>query len=187
MNDKNKIFLLIAIATLVRCVIAASIGLGNDEVYYVTYAQHLQWNYFDHPPLVAVLIRITTFNLHFSDAFFIRLGPIILAAANTYLIYNIGKKINNEKTGFIAAFLFTASFYTSIIAGVFIMPDSPQLFFWMLSVSLLIKIVTTEDKKRINYNLLLFGLITGLYGLALACIFYFLKEVCWQTGIFILP
>ena len=62
---KNKIASLILIATLIRCIIAFSIGLGNDEVYYVTYAQHLQWNYFDHPPLVALLIRLTTLNLSF--------------------------------------------------------------------------------------------------------------------------
>ena len=67
MLEKHKILVLISITTLVRCLIAATIGLGNDEVYYVTYAQHLEWNYFDHPPMVALLIRLTTFNLLFTS------------------------------------------------------------------------------------------------------------------------
>ncbi len=162
MTDRNKIYLLIIFATLVRCIIAMSFGLGNDEVYYLTYAQHLQWNYFDHPPMVALLIKLTTINLSFTSEFFIRLGPIILAAINTYLIYSITSIVHSEKAGFIAGLLFTGSFYASIISGVFIMPDSPQLFFWILSILLLVKIITTEEQKKINYNLLLFGLVSGL-------------------------
>lgn len=163
MIEKHKLFLLIFIATLARVITAIAIGLGNDEVYYLTYAQHLQWNYFDHPPMVALLIRLTTFNLLFTSELSIRLGSIFLAGVNTYLIYTICKNIKNEKAGFIAALLFTGSFYSSIIAGVFIMPDSPQLFFWIIGVSLIIKIVTAaKTDKSLNYNILLFGLVAGL-------------------------
>jgi hypothetical protein len=160
MTEKQKIALLIIIATLVRCITALSIGLGNDEVYYLTYAQHLQINYFDHPPMVALLIRLSTFNLLFTNEFFVRFGSILFAAANTYLIYDICKNIKNENAGFIAALLYTGSLYSSIIAGVFILPDSPQIFFWMICVLLLLKIVSTD--KRINLNILLFGLFAGL-------------------------
>jgi 4-amino-4-deoxy-L-arabinose transferase-like glycosyltransferase len=158
---QSKIIWLIVIATLIRIVLAISIDLGNDEVYYLTYAQHLQWNYFDHPPMVALLIRLTTFNLFFSDAFFVRLGPILLAAINTYLMYLIGCKLKNTTTGLVAALLFTSSFYTSIIAGVFILPDAPQLFFWIICIYLLIDIVTATSNKM-NYRLILFGFFAGL-------------------------
>ena len=97
MKENQQLILIITIATLVRCIIAMSIGLGNDEVYYLTYAQHLQWNYFDHPPMVALLIRLTTFNLHFTNEIFVRLGAIALGAINTYLIYDICKGIKNQK------------------------------------------------------------------------------------------
>lgn len=160
---KNKIGLLILIATLIRCIVAFSIGLGNDEVYYITYAQQLQWNYFDHPPIVGLLIKLTSLNLFLTHDFFIRLGPILLAAANTYLMYAIGTKIKNEKAGFIAALLYSSSIYSSIIAGVFIMPDAPQLFFWILSIYFLISLVGNEStNKKNNLYLILFGLSTGL-------------------------
>lgn len=160
---KNKITTLILLASIVRCIIAFSIGLGNDEVYYLSYAQHLQWNYFDHPPLVAILIRLTTLNLTFTNGFFVRLGSVILAAANTYLMFLIGKKIKDEKTGYITALLYTSSIYTSIISGVFIMPDAPQLFFWILSLYFLTHLITDEESQsKRNQNLLLFGLSVGL-------------------------
>ena len=37
---------------------AAFMGIDADEAYYWLYAQHLQWGYFDHPPLVALSIRL---------------------------------------------------------------------------------------------------------------------------------
>jgi hypothetical protein len=160
---KNKLIWLLIISTLVRCIIAASIELGNDEVYYLTYAQHLQWNYFDHPPMVALLIRCSTFNLSITNTFFIRLGAVILAAVNTFLIFNITTKIKNEQAGFFAALLFTASPYCSIIAGTFILPDSVQLFFWIVCISLLVDIVLPGNQiKERNKKLLLFGLFAGL-------------------------
>ncbi|WP_281323649.1 glycosyltransferase family 39 protein [Flavobacterium sp. IMCC34518] len=163
MQEKQQLVLIITIATFVRCIIALSIGLGNDEVYYLTYAQHLQWNYFDHPPMVALLIRLTTFNLHFTNGLFVRLGAIIFGAINTYLIYDICKGIKNKKAGIIASLLYTGSLYSSIIAGVFILPDSPQLFFWLISVYFLIQIVSEQaNQTKINYSLISFGLFSGL-------------------------
>lgn len=163
MRYRNKLYLLIILSTLVRCIVAVSTELGNDEVYYLTYARHLQWNYFDHPPMVALLIRLTTFNLLFTGEFFVRLGPILLAAANTILIFRIAAKLKNKETGFLAALLFTASPYCSIIAGTFILPDSPQFFFYILAVKLLLSICSeTAGKKEQSIQLLLFGLISGL-------------------------
>ncbi|MEO7769073.1 MAG: glycosyltransferase family 39 protein, partial [Ferruginibacter sp.] len=99
---------------------------------------------------------------YFHNEFFVRLGPIILAAINTWLIFMIAKKLRDEQAGFIAALLFTASPYCSIIAGLFILPDAPQLFFWILSVLVLLNIVSASNGNSKNIYLLLFGLLTGL-------------------------
>jgi len=81
----KKVFTLILISTLIRCIIASSSELGNVEAYYWTFAQHLQWNYFDHPPIVGWLIRLTTANLHLHSEFFTRAGAIISSAVSTIL------------------------------------------------------------------------------------------------------
>ncbi|WP_366186537.1 glycosyltransferase family 39 protein [Flavobacterium ovatum] len=160
---KNNISTIILFATLIRCIVALSVSLGNDEIYYLTYARHLQWNYFDHPPLVALLIRVTTFNLTYTSDFFIRLGPIILSAVNTFLMYLIGNKIKNQQAGLVAALLYSSSIYSSIIAGLFIMPDAPQLFFWILSLYFLTVVVKEgSSSKIVNQSLLWFGATAGL-------------------------
>jgi hypothetical protein len=148
---------------MLRIWIAASLELGNDEVYYQTYAQQLQWNYFDHPPMVAVLIRLFTFNLYFQNEFFIRLGSILCAAAGTWLIFLIGQRISRARTGWIAAILYNTSFYTSIIAGTFILPDSPQVICWLMSMYFMIRILddrTTNKRQRVDFILL--GISIGL-------------------------
>lgn len=163
MRTKHQLYWLVVLATLVRCIVAVSTELGNDEVYYLTYAHHLQWNYFDHPPMVALLIRLTTFNLLLTNEFFVRLGPILLTAVNTFLVFRITAKLKNKEAGLLAALLFTASPYCSIIAGTFILPDSPQLFFYILAVKLLLDICTeTNAQKAQHIKLLLFGFISGL-------------------------
>jgi hypothetical protein len=91
--------------------------LGNDEVYYQSYALHLQWNYFDHPPLVALLIRLSTVNLFLSTNSLYGWGRVICAAAGTMatLTFKTGTRLRNQRTGWIAAILYNTSFYTSII------------------------------------------------------------------------
>lgn len=162
MSYKKKVMLLIGIAALVRCFLAIKLDLGNDEVYYLSYARHLQWNYFDHPPMVALLIRLTTIDLNVVNEFSVRFGAIALSVINTFLIFKIGVKIKDEKTGFFASLLFTASFYSSIIAGLFILPDTPQLFFWILSVYILVLIIDKDAQYNKKLLLILFGITVGL-------------------------
>jgi 4-amino-4-deoxy-L-arabinose transferase-like glycosyltransferase len=163
LDYKKKTFLLIAIATLLRCVTAVCIGLGNDEVYYRMYAQYLQWNYFDHPPMVGWLIRFTTANLFLDTEFFIRLGAIASAVITTWLLFLCGKKLNNAYTGFLAALIYTATIYGSIIAGVFILPDSPQMVCWSAGLYLLIDIVQFNlTDKYAKRKMILFGVVMGI-------------------------
>ncbi len=159
----NKVFQLIIISTLIRCIIASSSELGNVEAYYWTFAQHLQWNYFDHPPIVGWLIRLTTANLLLHNEFFTRAGAIISSAVSTWLIFRIGSKINNERTGWFAALLYTSSLYASLGAGTYILPDSPQLVFWLLSIYLLIKILhSAEHPSNVTLLWCYWGIATGL-------------------------
>jgi hypothetical protein len=144
----------------VRCLIAGFTELGNDEVYYWTYSQRLQWNYFDHPPMVAVWIRVFTLNLLLEGLeLFVRLGSIISAAICTWLLYRTTVIVHSSKAGWYAACLYTGSIYASVIAGVFIMPDSPQMLFWCFCLYLLAKI--HEEPSSWRYWAL-FGLSLGL-------------------------
>lgn len=159
----KNLFLLIGISAIVRGFLAGFIELGNDEVYYWTYALYPDFSHFDHPPMVGFLIQIFTLDLLLDHEFFIRLGSIILGSVNTWLIYRAGIKIGDEKTGYYAAWLYTASIYCFIITGVFILPDTPQVFFWLLSMNLFLgaflkQEISSGDKKKLLWA----GVFTGL-------------------------
>ena len=139
MNIKGKLSLLILLSTLIRLIVGDQIQLGNDEVYYWTYARNPDCSHFDHPPMVGFIEQLFTMNLFFESELALRLGFIISGTLSTLLMYLIGKEIKNERTGLIAAVLFNTSIYGFIISGLFIMPDGPMVLFWMTSLLFFIK------------------------------------------------
>lgn len=159
-----RLLYLIAICTAIRVAIGSVLELSNDEVYYYLYALDLQLNYFDHPPGVGLLIRASTGNLWIYHEFFIRLGAIVCAAFGTLFTFQLGKLLKNERTGYYAAILYNTSIYTSLIAGTFIIPDSPQVVLWMGSLWIMYRIIVNADLRLKTHisEWLLFGLVTGL-------------------------
>lgn len=154
---------LIFISTIIRIIIANWIELGNDEVYYHTYALYPDWSHFDHPPMVGWFIELFSFGNFLHSGFFMRISSIFFAAINTWLIFELGGKLKDEKTGWYAALLYTSSLYTSVIVGVFIMPDTPQVFFWVLSLYLMIDILPDKAISKPNsFKFLLLGFVIGL-------------------------
>lgn len=162
-NRKIRIALalLLVFSALVRALVAGSIELGNDEVYYWVYAKYPDLSHFDHPPLVGLLVQATTLNLWIDHEFFIRLGPVLLGTVSTWLMFLIGKSVRDELTGFYAALLFTASFYGFILSGTFILPDTPQLFFWLLTLWLLLKSLPAQDPEKRHRNMIFWAGITA--------------------------
>jgi hypothetical protein len=162
-SNKKTVITLIAIATAVRLFFATQVELGNDEVYYWTYALYPDWSHFDHPPMVGILAQLFSLNLFFSDDFFLRLGSIVLSAGSTWTIFRIGTKIKSPRAGLYAAFLFTGSIYCSIISGFSLTPDAPLVFFWLLAMNAMIDFlpkesITNHDRKKIIW----FGIVAGL-------------------------
>ena len=162
-SDKTfarKSVLLVIIFTFIRIILSSFLQLGNDESYYLTFAQQLQINYFDHPPMVALWIKFFTANLALQDhLFFIRLGSLTGCAISSFFIYKTLTNISTAKAGFAGVFLYNISFYASITAGVFIFPDTPQMVFWTASMYIITQILK-DDKKILPW--VLFGACVGL-------------------------
>jgi hypothetical protein len=153
-------FILLVLSAILRGIIAGCIELGNDEVYYWTYAKFPAPSHFDHPPMVGLAIQAFSWNLTFDSEFFIRLASVILGTASTWLMFLIGKRIKNPLTGLYAALMFTASFYGFVLSGTFILPDTPQVFFWLISLYLLLKILPGKSPSKEVKNLILYAGVT---------------------------
>lgn len=162
---RRTLWVLILLSLAVRAFVAGVIELGNDEAYYWTYAKFPDWSHFDHPPMVGWVIQLFTLNLHFDSEFFLRLGSVISGTISTWLIFLIGKRIKDSLTGLYAAFLYTSSIYCTILSGTFILPDSPQVVFWLLSLYLLLVALPDKNLAKSSRKIILAASFT--IGLAL--------------------
>ena len=166
-----SLFILIAVSLVIRSIAAYILGLGNDEVYYITYALNPGISHFDHPPMVGFLIQLTTGNLAVLNEFTMRLGALLTGTGSTVLIYLIGRKMRNERTGLIAAYISTASIYLLVICGTFMTPDPALLFFVLLSFYFFMKYIPNDpaDAKQLDIwlSFLFFGL--AIYSKYQAC------------------
>jgi hypothetical protein len=160
---KTALYWLLAISIIIRSFLAAWLEFGNDEVYYWTYALYPDWSHFDHPPMVGWVIQLFSLNLLFDSELFIRFSSIVFMTINTLLMYKMGKMVWDERTGFFSALLYNASIYAFVMTGIFILPDTPQNLFWLLSLLLMLRIFgeepITDNKKQLLY---LLGLTIGL-------------------------
>jgi undecaprenyl-diphosphatase len=129
-----KAFLLLLITTAVfRLFFIRWVELAPDEAYYYTWSRNLQWGYYDHPPLVAFLIRVFT-TVGGQGEFGVRWGWVIMGALLTVLLYRTGTKMfTSQRAGFYAALLMNISLLGST-GSVIATPDGPQALFWVLAV-----------------------------------------------------
>ena len=153
---------LIVFTAVIKILLAPFIELGNDEVYYWTYALQPDWNHFDHPPMVGLLIRLTTLNLFWVNELALRIGAILSSAIATWLIYKTGKLIAGERAGWFSALMYSVSVYTGFIAGFFILPDSPQMIFWTGGIYFMACLLLQEEGHKNIKVWLMLGLMIGL-------------------------
>ncbi len=100
-----------------------------DEAYYWYYAQEMAWGYFDHPPMVALLIKIGSF--FFKGELGVRFMSSVLSAGTILVLWKIVD--NPGKNGYVLHFFVLVLSMTLLHAyGFLTLPDTPLLFFTAL-------------------------------------------------------
>ncbi|MDB4883213.1 MAG: putative rane protein, partial [Gemmatimonadetes bacterium] len=99
-----------AAAALVRLLFAALLPLFPDETYYWDWSRHLAGGYFDHPPMIALLIRAGTATASLFGAgpspFSIRFFPIVAGAVASLAAAGIARRIAGDRAARTAAIVF---------------------------------------------------------------------------------
>jgi general stress protein CsbA len=113
--------------TLLNAIQAYTLELHGDEAYYWVYSKFLDWGYFDHPPMVAVFIKIGDSLMH--NELGLRLLTVLTTSASVYLLWLILKKYNANAKWFM---LVVSGLFIFHIYGFTTTPDSPLLFFTVL-------------------------------------------------------
>jgi len=162
-NIDKSLPILIISAVVAKIIVSFFVQLGNEEAYYWIYALYPDWSHYEHPPMVGWMVQFFSVNLVLDHQVFLRLGSIIIAAANTYMIFRLGTLLKDELTGWYAAIMFSSSIYLGIIGGFMIMPDAPLLFFWILAIFCLVKSLPMDPQEaKSKENMLFFGIAAGL-------------------------
>jgi 4-amino-4-deoxy-L-arabinose transferase-like glycosyltransferase len=147
---------LIVVFTLVRLFVIGNLGLADDEAYYWDWSRHLSLSYFDHPPLIAYLLALFVW-IGKNSEFFVRLGGVVLFFGSNILLFQISKRLFDEKTGFFSVLLFNL-IPVFALGAIIISPDNPLGFFFLFSTFLFLRAI--ESNKKIHWYL--WGLLLGL-------------------------
>lgn len=131
-----------ALLLLLRLVSACLVELTPQEAYYWNYAIHPSLSYFDHPPVVAWVIRAGCWLLGKSEIG-VRIGGFVLTLFSTGLLYLLGRLWFTQQAGLWAAFLFQVV-PLFLVYGMLITPDVPLTFFWLLTLYLVSRAVREE-------------------------------------------
>lgn len=117
MRKNIKVWLLLIFTF--QILVASGFELAHDEAYYWLYSKNLDWGYFDHPPMVGVIIK--AFSFLPKSEITIRLGFILLQFATLFLILNLSAFSS------IAIWLYFA-FPLASFGGLLALPDMCLLF-----------------------------------------------------------
>ena len=162
-RDLILLFTIITVNLVLKIIPAIGVELGNDEVYYWTYAKFPDWSHFDHPPMVGWIIQLFSLNLLLDSELFLRAGSLILSSASIVVLFYLVKKIYSRLSAYFSVILFISSLYFNVICGLFILPDTPQIFFILLALFFLVPSVTVRiPERRDSINIIIFGMFTGL-------------------------
>jgi 4-amino-4-deoxy-L-arabinose transferase-like glycosyltransferase len=136
-SSRSRVWLVALAIAICQLCLAVVLPPAEDELYYWAWSKSLSVSYYDHPPLVALLIGLPT--RLFGDAVWaIRLGgplgALVLWAVTASLL---------ERPGRLLPLLFVPA---SFLFPVFLTPDVPLLVFWSLHLAWVARLV--DDLRR---------------------------------------
>ncbi len=148
-NARSFTIILIVVTFFIRLLIAAYTGLGNGESYYFRGAIHLDWSYFDQPPLFFWLggASIRIFGL---NNFGLRFPTVLLFAGTSWYLFLLTRKLFNAAAGFWAVVVMNLSALFTVGVACWYQPDGPLMFFWLLSTWYIIKVLGIGEPKPLN-------------------------------------
>lgn len=147
MATRKALWTLIGVSTLLRLIWGVSLGAFNNESYYYLYAHHLDWCFFDHPPMVGLVAALgLKLAGGASLVLGLRVGFIVLFAGSSWLLASLTTRSFGPRAGFLAALALNSTIFYGVIVGTFAGPDGPLLFFWLLTLDRLI--VALESPGR---------------------------------------
>jgi dolichol-phosphate mannosyltransferase len=124
---------LLAFIMLARLAVALIFPIMPEEAYHWNFGCHLDWSYYDHPPMIAWSIALGRFLL--GDCLLgVRLVPLLFSLGTALLLANLARRFYGREAAAWAILLQMVEPAVVIIGG-WGFPDSPVFFFWALTLN----------------------------------------------------
>ncbi|MFD2147708.1 ArnT family glycosyltransferase [Mucilaginibacter antarcticus] len=186
--------------TIFNALQAGTLELHADEAYYWMYSRYLDWGYFDHPPMVALFIRIGDSLMH--NELCLRLITVLTSSTAIYILWLILKKYAVDVWAFILVVSGTLILH---IYGFTTTPDAPLFFFavlfyyfyqryieedsWLLAIILGLVIACMLYSKYHAVLLVAFTIISNIkllkrptfWAIAAIAVALFIPHILWQV------
>ena len=191
MNLKHAAGWLLSLHFLFWTGVAFTLDIHPDMADHWVWSRYLDWGYYEHPPMVAWMMRLITATVPAHPTVTLKLGSVAISTLILWLAYRVALSFFSRKTALLYILLLEAAPYFSI-GSIFWHIDQPYMIFWLCGLLVLSKFVDSKNRQWI----LLFGVVAGLgavskyimvlfyVGLAFWCFFdrrfrYLLT--CWQS------
>ncbi|MFQ5445162.1 MAG: ArnT family glycosyltransferase, partial [Nitrospinales bacterium] len=172
----TRLILFLAIVSAIRLFIIQNLELSPDEAYYWDWSRHLQLSFYDHPPMVAVFIYLSTW-LGGHSEFFVRLTAVLSVAGLSVIAYILGRDLyDSERAGYYSVLWLNVLPLVSL-GAIVITPDTPQALFFVLTIYLLYRAIFKNQTRYWYFSGVSLGLaLLSKYTAALLvpCLFIFL-------------
>ena len=133
---------------------AALTELQDDEAYYWLYGKFLDWGYFDHPPMIGLLVK--SGYAFFQNELGVRFFPLLLNVLSLLII----EKLIDKKDPFLF-YTIALSIAVLQLSGFVAVPDIPLIFFTALFFLFFKRFIGSPNIQNVV-----------LLGLSMALLFY---------------
>jgi len=138
---RNTVLTILALVAL-RLVAAAWTPLTFDEAYYWMWSKHLAFGYYDHPPAVAVVIRLGTMVAGDTELG-VRLVSILLALPMSWAVYRTASILfGGQRVASTATILLNVTLMAAV-GTLIVTPDAPLLVASSFVLFFLAKVLET--------------------------------------------
>lgn len=136
---------------LINLLQAFATELLDDEAYYWIYSKFLDWGYYDHPPVIAILIKLG--NAIVPGELGVRLFIVVMSTATIIMIDRLLDKKDDK-----LFYAITLSILFLQIGGLIAVPDVPLMFFIALYFIVLKSFLTNPN----TIKSILLGIVIAL-------------------------
>lgn len=122
----RTMWLIVLALVAMRLIAAVYTPLAFDEAYYWTWSQHLAGGYLDHPPMVALVIRLGTL-IAGDTEFGVRLVSILLALPMSWAVYRTAAILFDSRRIAAAAAILLNVTLMAAVGTMIVTPDAPLM------------------------------------------------------------